>query len=103
MGGNQNLIPAWAQAQRHTEGGGDRLASVVGGVADHIQFQQFRHHAGVLEDRLHFSVVGVGIAAVGGEEFRAVGDLVTDRGDIPLITARPQKADGILCGGVFGQ
>ena len=103
MGGDEDLLPVRPQPEGHAEGGGDRLAGVVGGIAHHVQLQQFGHHAGVLEDGLHLAVVGVGVPAVGGEKLRAVGDLVAHGGDVALIAPGPQEAEGLRGGGVLGQ
>ena len=78
-------------------------AAVVGREADDVEVEQLAHHAGELEERLALAVVGVGIAAVSGEELAAAVDLVADGGNIVVIAARAEEADVLFAGGIHSE
>lgn len=90
-------------AHRHAQRRAHGLPAVVRRIADHVGVEQLAHHAGVFEDGLHLAVIGVGVAAVSGEELGAIGDLVAERRHVVAVTARAEKADRVGAADVLTQ
>ena len=99
---HEDTAPA-GDAAGHGRGAAGRRTGVVGGGRDHLHPHQLAHQALKLEERLVLAVVGIGAAAVGGEELAAMDDLVHDRRHVVLSAAGAAKVEpgpgtGLGCG-----
>ena len=75
-----------------------RRRPVVDRRADHVHPDQLADHDLELEDRLVLAEIGIGVAAVGGQELGAAVDLVADGGDVVLPAAAAEEADHVRRG-----
>ena len=89
---HEDTAPA-GDAAGHRRGAAGRRTGVVGGGRDHLHPHQLAHQALKLEERLVLAVVGIGAAAVGGEQLAAMDDLVHDRRHVVLRAAGAAKVE----------
>lgn len=94
-------------ASHHTqcdpERGRNSLAAVIIGIAYHIRIQKLSHHTGILEDRLHFPMIGIRIATVACQELSSGVDLITQGRHLVLVAACTQKTGIFLCRNILFQ